>query len=95
MKMSVPTLAGQELFVGAFLDDAPPMEDDNAIGQTYRAETVSDDECGASGRRALQRVDDRVLGDGIQTACGFVQNQNGRVAQHRAGDGNALLLASR
>ena len=95
MKMSVATLAGQEFFMAAFLDDAPPMEDDNAIGQTYRAETVSDDERGASGRRALQRVDDRVLGGGIQAACGFVQNQNGSIAQHRAGDGDALLLASR
>ena len=65
MKMSVATLAGQELFVGAFLDDAPPMEDDNAIGQTYRAETVSDDERGASGRRALQSVYDSTFGDGI------------------------------
>ncbi len=64
-KMGVSALAGQELFMGAFLDDAPAVEDDNAIRKTHGAETVGDDERGASGRRALQSVDDSTFGDGI------------------------------
>ena len=91
-KMGVSALAGQELFMGAFLDDAPAVEDDNAIRKTHCAETVGDDQRGASGRRTLERIDDSAFGDSIQTAGRLVENQNGRVAQHGAGYSDALLL---
>src|SRR6266700_4113063 len=76
MKISVSAVSGQELFVGALLDDTPAVDDDNVLCEAHRAETVGDDKRGASGRRALKRVDNRALGGSIQTAGGLVENQN-------------------
>ena len=80
--------------MGALLDDTPAVDDDNVLCEAYRAETVGDDNRGASGRRALKCVDNRALGGSIETASGLVENQNGSVAQHGAGDGDALLLTA-
>src|SRR5215472_17083020 len=92
IKMRVPAVARKELGVSTFLHDARPFKHDNAICKAHGAETVSADERSASGCRPLQRVNDGVLGGGIETACGFVENQNRRVAQHGTGDSNSLFL---
>ena len=92
MKMSVSAVSGQELFVGALLNDAPAVDDDNMMCEAHRAETVGNDKRGASGSRAPKRVDNRALRRSIQTAGGLIENQNARVAQYGAGNGDALLL---
>src|ERR671924_1240745 len=92
VKMSILAVAGQEFCVRAFLDDASTVDHDKAIGQAHGAKAVGDDERGASSRGALKRVHNGALGNGIQTAGGLVENQNRRVAQHRASDSNSLFL---
>ena len=94
IKMRITAVAGKEFSMCAFLDDASVFEDNNAICQAHGAETVSDDDGGAPSRRSFERVDDGALGDGIQTTCGLVENQNRCVAQYGAGDCNSLELAS-
>ena len=45
-------------------------------------------------RHLVERALDFALGAGVQRAGGFVQQQDGRILQDGAGDGDALLLAA-
>src|SRR5436309_15147989 len=92
--MRVPAVARQEFRVSTCLRDARPVKHDNAICKAHGAEAVSGDERSAYGCRPLQRVHDRVLGVGIETAGGFVENQYRRVVQYREGDSNAVFLTA-
>jgi hypothetical protein len=42
---------------------------------------------------AADALDDLVCRGGVEVRAGFVQQQDGRIAQQRAGDGDALTLA--
>src|ERR1700676_1185545 len=55
---------------------------------------MGDDESGASAHQVTQALLYQRFGLGVQAAGGFVQNEDARVGQNRAGDGNALFLFS-
>ena len=80
--------------MGTFFHDAPLVQHYDAIGVAHRAQTVGDDEHGA----ALADVRHVALNDGlafvVESAGGFVQNQDARVGKQGACDGDALALAS-
>ena len=54
---------------------------------------MRDDEARAAGHEGLHGVDDGLLGAGVHARGGLVEDEDGRVAQHRAGDGEQLALA--
>src|SRR5208283_5553937 len=69
-------------------------EDQNAVHVAQSAETVGDDQAGAAGRQLVERLLHAAFAEGVERAGGFVEQQDGRVAQDGAGDSDALALAA-
>ena len=79
--------------VAAF-DDAAGFDDQDLFGAANGRESMGDDERGAAAHQVAQPFLDQGLGFGIEAGRGFVENQDARIGQNRAGDGDALLLAA-
>ena len=80
--------------MGAAVDDAPFVEHEDLVGIDNRADTLGDDEAGAVFHQPVERVLDEHFGRNVDIAGGVVQDQDARVGQQGAGDGDALFLAS-
>ena len=78
----------------AALDDRALVEHDDFIGVDDGREAMRDDQRGAAARDAVERVLDLALGEGIERRGRFVENEDGRIFQNGAGDGDALLFAA-
>ena len=63
-----------------------------AVGVGDTGEPVGDANRGPPTGQPLQSLVDRRLGAGIQGGCCFVQEQQGRIAEDRAGNGQPLSL---
>ncbi len=83
----------QQFLVRALFDDLAVVDHHHVVGVADGAQAVGDDEAGASCHQAQQRFLDARLGARVHAAGGFVQDQNGRVGQDGAGDGQQLALA--
>ena len=66
----------------------------DAVGVLDGGKPVGDDEGGAVFHQAVERVLDLALGLGIHRGGGLVQQQDRRVLEQRAGDGQPLFLAA-
>ena len=71
------------------------LEHGDLAGQRDRAQPVGDDERGAPGHRLAQRLLDRLLGARVDRRGRVVEDEDARVGQQRARDGQALTLAAR
>jgi len=80
--------------VGAAFGDAAAVKDKDLVGFEDRAEAVGDDDAGAVGEDALERLLDELFRFAVEAAGGFVKDQDARVAQDNAGQGNALFFAA-
>ena len=60
---------------------------------TNRAEPVRDDDAGALDEQSLEGLLDLAFGLGIDAGGGLVEDEDGRVFQQCAGNGDALFLA--
>ena len=89
----VPTL-GQQLLVGAHLNNAAMVKDKDRVGSCDGCQSVGDDQGSAAGREVPKRFHNAAFDKGIQTAGGFVKNNDGRIAQHCPRYGNALALSA-
>src|SRR6185369_384524 len=84
----------EQLGVGAPLDDAAVVNDDDQVGVADGAEAMGDDEAGAPTHEGAEGLLDEVLALGVEVAGCLIENQNARVGKKSAGDGDALLLAA-
>ena len=76
------------------LDDAAVLEDQDAAGIAHGGEAMGDDEGGSALHHLIERPVTPRLGHRIERAGGFVENEDRRVFQQRAGDGEALAFAA-
>src|SRR3989338_5120668 len=91
----VETLAAaQEFLVRALLGDLAVVDHENAVHTLDGGEAMSDDDRRAAFHQVVQTFLDVALGDRIEAARGFVEDQDRAVRQDRAGDGYALALAA-
>jgi hypothetical protein len=81
--------------VGAALDDAAGVHDQDLVGIHDRRQTVRDDQRRAAARRAVEAGLDGLFGLRVERRGRFVKDQEWRVLQQGAGDGDALFLAAR
>ncbi len=81
--------------MGALLNDASMIDDENPVGAAEGAHAMPDDERRAASHGVLQRVEHLVLGFGIDGGRGVVEDQNRRIEQNGARDGEALPLPAR
>ncbi len=81
--------------MAALLDDASPVEDDEAVHAGDGAQAVGDHEGRASVHEPPQGVLDEDLALRVQGAGRLVEQQDRGVAQDGPGQGDALALAAR
>mmetsp|Transcript_78054 Transcript_78054/g.221315 ORF Transcript_78054/g.221315 Transcript_78054/m.221315 type:complete len:252 (+) Transcript_78054:287-1042(+) len=95
-ELEVGTSLRDELVVGALLDHLPALHDADLVAVLNGAKAMRDQDHRYLAFRD-HRIDCRLhlpLGLRVQGAGGLVQQQHLRVADHGAGDGDALLLAA-
>ena len=88
----VEAAPGQQLGVGAPLDELAVLQTEDHVGVADGGEPVGDGDRGAPLGGALQRLLDEPLGLGVQGRGGLVEDQHPRVHQQHPGDGEPLLL---
>ena len=84
--------APEQFLVPSDVDDAPTFHDHDAIRFEDGGKPMRDDQAGTVEHEVVERLLDHVFGFGIEGAGGLVQNEQGRVLEQGAGDGDALLL---
>ena len=80
------------MFAG--FDDVAALDHDQAVGAAQGAEAVGDGDGGAAADQVFQGRLNFALGFGIDRGGGFVEDQDARVDQQRAGDRDALAFAA-
>src|SRR5471030_1878650 len=85
---------GEELVEAALLDDAALVEDEDFVHGAEGGEAVGDADDGAVFGEMVDGFLDFGLGLGIEGGGGFVEDEEGGVADEGAGDGDALALAA-
>ena len=76
----------------AALNNAPPFQDEDLVGVNDGGETVGDDQAGAVLSGELDLGLDGLFGDRVERGGGLVEDQNGRIFEQGAGDGDALFF---
>ena len=84
----------QQLGVGALLHQAALVQHQDLVRGQDGGQAVGDHQAGAPGQQRLQRRLDERLALRVQMRGGLVQDQEARVLQDHAGDGQPLLLAA-
>ena len=80
--------------MGAALGDAAFVQHHDLVGIDHGRQPVRDDERGVLAGDVAERLLDGRLGAAVQRAGRLVEDQDRRVLQQGAGDGDALLLAA-
>src|SRR6185295_5822706 len=94
VELFVAAGGGEELGVGAALDDLSSFEDEDLVGAADGREAVGDDERSAAAAEGAEAVLDLGFALAVEARRRLVEDQDGRVGQDRAGDGDALALAA-
>jgi hypothetical protein len=85
---------GEELLMGATLDDAPLVDHDDQIRLADRRQPVRDDQAGAIGQQRFERGLDQLLVVTVERARRLVEDEDARVLEERARDREPLPLAA-
>ena len=75
--------------------DLAGLDGDDAVALPHRRQAVGDDDHGAPLRDARQVILDDLFAFGVQRRGRFVEDQDTRIVDQRAGNGDALALAAR
>ena len=94
VEMGIKTLFRQQFGVGAAFDDLTPIDDQNKIRGEDGAQAVGDDNAGAFCHDPLERLLDESLRFTVETAGGFIQNENARILQDHPREGDALFFSA-
>jgi hypothetical protein len=93
--MVVSATAGEQLSVGATLDDAALVEDEDLVDPVQAGEPVGDQQRGLSGGRVEQVVEQCALGGWIEIGGRLIQHEQRPVGQEGAGERDALARPGR
>jgi hypothetical protein len=81
--------------VVALLDDPAVLQDVDAVGGADAREPVGDEQHGAAAEERADAVEELVLGARVEGGGGLVEDDEGRIPEEGAGQGDALPLADR
>ena len=84
-----------QFFVRADFADAAALQHHDLVGAANGGKPVRDHDHRAVRHQVRQRPLHQHFGFGIQVRRGFVQNQDRRILQQRAGDGHAAAAGRR
>ena len=85
----------EQVGVGAALGDLPLLQHENQVGVLHGRDAVADDDDGAPAVVLAQVAQDGALGLRVDRREGVVEDQDAGPPDEGAGDGRALLLATR
>src|SRR5262245_49106204 len=94
IKMGVEAASREQSLVRAALDDASIFDREDDVGFDDRFEVVSDDDDGLARSQASERFEHQLFGRRVEPRGGLIEDQDRRVADDGAGDGDALALAA-
>lgn len=80
--------------MGAFFDDAAVFKDENAVDVHDGGKTMGNDKSGLVFDQIFESILDELFGFAVETAGGFIENQNFRIAENGTGDSHSLALAA-
>ena len=83
-----------EFFVGADVDEPAAVEHRDPVGEGEGGAAVGDEQGGAAAHDLAQCVVDLGLDAGVHRGGGVVEQEEARVGEDRAGEGDALALAA-
>src|SRR5262249_12064516 len=92
VELRVEAARRDELVVPAALDDAATVDDEDDIGVADRREPVRDDHAGPGGQERAQRLLDGQLGARVDVRGRLVEDEDARIREQRARDGDELPL---
>ncbi len=95
VELLVAAIGGEQLGMGAPLDDAAVLEHEQQVSGADRGQPVRDHDRRTPIQRLGERLLHRRLGGGVQVGGGLVQDDDPRARQQRPGDGQALPLPTR
>ena len=87
VQMVIKAALFQQRVVRALFDDTAVINYQQLVGLLDRAQPVSDDKGGASGHQTQQRFLNLQFCACVDAAGGFVQDEDARIGQDSAGDG--------
>ena len=88
----VETIQRAQLLMRSPLDDAAVVDHQDLIGSPDRAQAVCDHEARSSLHEPQHRILDVPLGSGVDAARRLIEDQDARIGNHCAGDGDQLPL---
>src|SRR6266478_8543133 len=94
VQVGIDAAGGQQFVVGALLRDTAILQDDDLVGIADGAQAVSNGDHGAPLHEAFECLHQQPLRLGIERRSGLVEDEDGRVADDRARDADALPLAA-
>src|ERR1700719_3972633 len=95
VQRGVAPAGADELVVVVILDDAAALDRDDAVGAAHGREAMGDDQHGAVLRDLAHVLLDDALALVIERAGRLVEDQDARIGDEGAGDGDALALPAR
>ena len=93
VELVVGALLGDQILVGATLDDAAVIQHHNAIGIAHGGEAVGNDEGGSALHQRVHTLLHQSFGTGVDGGGSLVQNHNRRVSYCGTGDRDKLTLS--
>ena len=85
----------KEVFVFPFAQDAAPVDDENLVGIDDGGESMGNDEGDAVYQQGAGRFLDAGFGEVIHRGSSFVEDQDARISEQGAREGDQLSLANR
>ena len=90
----VKSAAPPKFSVGSDIDHPPPINDYDPVRLLHRGQPVSDHQGGPLLHQPVECLLNGEFTLSIQCASGLVEQENSRIAQQSAGNGNTLPLAA-
>src|SRR6266850_4258651 len=91
----VDAALGEEFLVRALFAEAALVEDEDAVGMLNGAETMRDDQRGATAEQAVESIADLQLGLRVHAGSSFVKDEEARIVRQGAGKIDELTLTNR
>src|ERR1700730_13955465 len=92
VEFRITTVAADQLIMCSVLDDATALDGDDAVRVAHGRQTVSYEEHGPAAGDLLHVLLGHPLAFIIEGPRRLVKNQNSRIGDESAGDGNTLAL---
>src|SRR5688500_9575769 len=94
VEAGVEAAAREQIFVPAFFDDPPALEDQDPIGGADRAQAMGDHERGPSSQELRQGALQAAFGVAVDAGGGLVQDQDRGVAVESPREGDQLAFTA-